>query len=302
MPEGNESLSYAVRWPVLGKTIGQLSTMMALLSAAPLITSVVFGEFQFSAGYVIVIAILLAMFLGSRLLPKFDTIQVNEALVIAALAFVLAPCLIVIPFSLSGIGILDALFEAISGITTTGLSTLQHLEDKPRTLLFARAWMDGFYRSGDAARFIESADPRKGLAFDGRIAEDFKLDTGTWVSAGPLRARIIAAGDPHVQDAVITGHDRAEVGALIIPRAGVPDTPETRRFFQGLIDMLALEASSSSTRIARAMLLTAPLSIDAGEITDKGSINQRAVLKARGALVEELYAAVPSPRVILPST
>ena len=161
---------------------------------------------------------------------------------------------------------------------------------------------DGFYRSGDAARFIDSADPRKGLAFDGRIAEDFKLDTGTWVSAGPLRARIIAAGDPYVQDAVITGHDRAEVGALIVPRAGVPDTAETRRFFQGLIDMLALEASSSSTRIARAMLLTAPLSIDAGEITDKGSINQRAVLKARGALVEELYAAVPSPRVILPST
>ena len=80
------------------------------------------------------------------------------------------------------------------------------------------------------------------------------------------------------------------------------NTAETRRFFQGLIDMLALEASSSSTRIARAMLLTAPLSIDAGEITDKGSINQRAVLKARAALVEELYAAAPSPRVILPST
>ena len=161
---------------------------------------------------------------------------------------------------------------------------------------------DGFYRSGDAARFVDPADPRRGLAFDGRIAEDFKLDTGTWVSVGPLRARIIAAGDPYVQDAVITGHDRAEVGALIVPRAGVPDTPETRRFFQRLVDGLALEASASSQRVARALLLNEPLSIDAGEITDKGSINQRAVLAARAALVEELYAATPSPRVILPST
>ncbi len=161
---------------------------------------------------------------------------------------------------------------------------------------------DGFYRSGDAVRFIDPADPRRGLAFDGRIAEDFKLDTGTWVSVGPLRAQIVAAGDPYVQDAVITGHDRAEVGALIVPRAGVPDTPEMRLFFQRLVDTLALKASASSQRVARAVLLTDPLSIDAGEITDKGSINQRAVLAARAALVEELYAAAPSPRVILPST
>jgi feruloyl-CoA synthase len=161
---------------------------------------------------------------------------------------------------------------------------------------------DGFYKSGDAARFMDPADPQKGLAFDGRIAEDFKLDTGTWVSVGPLRGQIIAAGDPYVQDAVITGHDRAEVGALIVPRAGVPDTPEMRHFFQRLVDSLALKASASSNRVARAMLLSEPLSIDAGEITDKGSINQRAVLKARAALVEELYAATPSPRVILPSS
>ena len=161
---------------------------------------------------------------------------------------------------------------------------------------------DGFYKSGDAARFIDPADPQQGLAFDGRIAEDFKLDTGTWVSVGPLRAQIIAAGDPYVQDAVITGHDRAEVGALIVPRAGVPDTPEMRRFFQRLVDTLALKATASSNRVARALLLTEPLSIDAGEVTDKGSINQRAVLKARAALVEELYAAARSPRVILPST
>ena len=161
---------------------------------------------------------------------------------------------------------------------------------------------DGFYKSGDAARFMDPADPQKGLAFDGRIAEDFKLDTGTWVSVGPLRGQIIAAGDPYVQDAVITGHDRAEVGALIVPRAGAPDTPEMRRFFQRLVDTLALKASASSNRVARAILLSEPLSIDAGEVTDKGSINQRAVLKARAALVEELYAATPSPRVILPSS
>jgi feruloyl-CoA synthase len=161
---------------------------------------------------------------------------------------------------------------------------------------------DGFFRSGDAARFIDPADPQKGLAFDGRLAEDFKLDTGTWVSVGALRARIIAAGDPHVQDAVITGHDRGEVGALIVPRAGVQDTPETRRFLQRLVDGLARESASSSTRIARALPIFEPLSIDAGEITDKGSINQRAVLAARAALVEELYAETPSPRIILPST
>jgi len=149
---------------------------------------------------------------------------------------------------------------------------------------------EGFFRSGDAARFIDPADPQKGLAFDGRIAEDFKLDSGTWVSVGPLRAQVIAAGDPWVQDAVIAGHDRREVCALVIPRPGTPDSPALRQSLQRLLDALAVRSTGGSTRIARAMLLTGPLSIDAGEVTDKGSINQRAVLKARAQLVERLYS------------
>jgi feruloyl-CoA synthase len=176
---------------------------------------------------------------------------------------------------------------------------------------------DGFYCSGDAARFIDPADPQKGLAFDGRIAEDFKLDSGTWVSVGPLRGHVIAEGAPCVQDVVVAGHDRREVGALIVPHvdscrklcpglapqappAEVAAQPAVREFFQRLVDRLGGESGSSSQRIARAMLLFEPLSIDAGEVTDKGSINQRAVLKVRAALVDELYAARPSPRVILP--
>ena len=157
---------------------------------------------------------------------------------------------------------------------------------------------EGYFRSGDAARFIDPADPQKGLAFDGRIAEDFKLDSGTWVSVGPLRAQVIAAGDPWVQDAVITGHDRREVCALVIPRPGMPDTPELRTALQRLIDTRAAHSTGSASRIARAMLLSGPLSIDAGEITDKGSINQRAVLRARVDLVEMLYTEPYAPQVL----
>ena len=157
---------------------------------------------------------------------------------------------------------------------------------------------EGYFRSGDAARFIDPADPQKGLAFDGRIAEDFKLDSGTWVSVGPLRAQVIAAGDPWVQDAVITGHDRREVCALVIPRPGTPDTPGLRDALQRLIDTLAARSTGGTTRIARAMLLTGPLSIDAGEVTDKGSINQRAVLGARADLVEMLYTQPLAPQVL----
>jgi feruloyl-CoA synthase len=174
---------------------------------------------------------------------------------------------------------------------------------------------DGYFRSGDAAKFRDE-DPHKGLVFDGRIAEDFKLDTGTWVSVGPLRARIIAAGQPYVQDVVIAGHDRGELTALVIAHldscrklsAGLPpDAPlaaviahdEVRGFFQQLFDTLHAKATGAATRVTRAMVLASPPSIDLGEITDKGSINQSAVLKARAALVEELYADRPTARVIV---
>jgi feruloyl-CoA synthase len=174
---------------------------------------------------------------------------------------------------------------------------------------------EGFYRLGDAVAWVDEREPRKGLVFDGRVAEDFKLATGTWVSVGPLRARFIAAFAPFVQDVVLAGLNRDWIGALVFPRldecrALAPELPAkapaseivahpaVRAKFQALLDSFAREATGSSTRIARATLLEAPPSIDASEITDKGSINQRAVLKNRAALVDALYADAASPRIL----
>ena len=164
---------------------------------------------------------------------------------------------------------------------------------------------EGFYCSGDAARPMDPAHPEHGYVFDGRIAEDFKLSTGTFVSVGPLRAKIIAAGDPLVQDAVIAGIDRDDVGVLLFPRldacrayAGLPANapahvvlgePELRAAFQRLVDGLFASGTGSATRVARALVLAEAPSIDKGEITDKGSLNQRAVLTHRHADVERLY-------------
>jgi feruloyl-CoA synthase len=176
---------------------------------------------------------------------------------------------------------------------------------------------EGFYRTGDAVRWVDAADPQRGLLFDGRIAEDFKLASGTFVSVGPLRARIVVAGHPCVQDAVITGLNRNEVGALIIPRAdelkrllgAAADAPlpevlqsaAARAFFQAMADRLAHEATGSASRVARLHVLAEPPSIDKGEITDKGSINQRAVLGHRAALVEAMYEGpAADPWIILP--
>jgi feruloyl-CoA synthase len=165
---------------------------------------------------------------------------------------------------------------------------------------------EGFFSSGDAIKFIDAQRPQLGFAFDGRTAEDFKLSSGTFVSVGPLRARVIAAGDPCVQDVVVTGINRNEIGLLLFPRldscralAGtapnaptldVLNAPTVRRFFQQLVDDLWATGSGSATRVARAIVLVDPPSIDRGEVTDKGSINQRAVLTHRDTLVEHLYA------------
>jgi len=163
---------------------------------------------------------------------------------------------------------------------------------------------EGFFRSGDAVLWIDEADPHQGLKFDGRIAEDFKLATGTFVSVGPLRARIIAAGAPYVQDAVITGINQREIGALIFPTAavrqlaGLPaDAPlrdvlesaPVQAHFQQFADRLAAGATGSATRVARLHLMHEPPSIDRSEVTDKGSINKRAVLQQRAALVAALH-------------
>jgi feruloyl-CoA synthase len=160
---------------------------------------------------------------------------------------------------------------------------------------------EGYYRTGDAMRFLDPSDPQQGMEFDGRIAEDFKLGTGTWVSVGPLRARLNAAGSPYVQDTVIAGHDRGEVGALIFPsEAGKAlGAAALRRALQEALDRVAREGTGSSMRVARAIVLAEPPSIDAGEITDKGSINQRAVLQRRAALAESLYAEPPAAEVLV---
>jgi feruloyl-CoA synthase len=174
---------------------------------------------------------------------------------------------------------------------------------------------EGYFRIGDAARLVDPADPAKGLVFDGRVAENFKLMTGTWVHAGMLRISAIDAAAPAIQDAVVTGHDREEVGLLAFPSlagcrtlCGAPETatladlicrPEVRaRVAEGLARHNARNPGSS-TRIARALLMAEPPAIDANEITDKGYINQRAVLARRAALVERLYAVKPGPDVVL---
>ena len=173
----------------------------------------------------------------------------------------------------------------------------------------------GFYRIGDALKFADPADAGKGFLFDGRIAEDFKLSTGTWVSVGPLRARFIDAFAPYVRDVVFAGPDRDDIVALVFPDleacrklapehaadaapAAVLDDVRVRRKFAAALEALAATSPGSSTRVMRAVLMAEPPSMDKGEMTDKGSINQRAVLKNRAALVDELYAAPLSSRVI----
>jgi feruloyl-CoA synthase len=167
---------------------------------------------------------------------------------------------------------------------------------------------EGFYRIGDAVKFADAGDPAKGLVFDGRIAEDFKLSTGTWVHVGATRVKLIAAGDPLVQDAVITGHERSEVGALVFLNAaaikvrGLDDAGVRAHLRAALDRMIAETGSGSSTHPVRALVAAEAPSIDANEITDKGYINQRAVLERRAALVEKLHADPPDPEVILATT
>lgn len=164
---------------------------------------------------------------------------------------------------------------------------------------------EGFFKTGDAVKWIDETDVHQGLKFDGRIAEDFKLATGTFVSVGPLRGKIIAAGAPYIQDVVLTGLNMKEVGAMVFPTAAVRqladlpadasmhdvlDAPGVLAQFQKIVDELARSATGSANRIARLCLLADPPTIDRGEITDKGSINQRAVLTHRADTVAKLHS------------
>ena len=161
---------------------------------------------------------------------------------------------------------------------------------------------EGYYRMGDALAFLDADNPGAGFLFDGRIAEDFKLSTGTWVSVGPLRTKFLMHAAPLVKDIVIAGHDRDEVTALIFPEPGefarLEAGGETRAVFERLLAEFARRSTGSSNRIARAIVLSEPPSLDGGEITDKGSLNQAAVLKRRAALVEQLYAT-PVPEGVM---
>jgi feruloyl-CoA synthase len=164
---------------------------------------------------------------------------------------------------------------------------------------------EGFFCTGDAVQWIDETDVHQGLRFDGRIAEDFKLATGTFVSVGPLRAKVTAAGAPYIQDVVLTGINGKEVGAMVFPTQAVrklsPLPPDAAMAdvlacdaviaqFQKVLNTLAAQATGSANRIARMCLLAEPPTLDRGEVTDKGSINQRAVLTHRAHTVEALHA------------
>jgi feruloyl-CoA synthase len=173
---------------------------------------------------------------------------------------------------------------------------------------------EGFYKFGDALKPVDPNDFDKGFDFDGRLAEDFKLASGTWVSVGPLRARFVAACAPLVRDVVISGINRDEVSALVVldldgcrlinptlpldDLAATTSDPLIRAAFHERFMKFLSTSTGSSTRITRAVLLDTPLSIDRGEITDKGSINQRAVLDHRSGLIDLLYSPTPPAHVI----
>ena len=174
---------------------------------------------------------------------------------------------------------------------------------------------DGYYLLGDAFRFADEKDPEQGFYFDGRVAEDFKLATGTWVSVGPMKARFVSHFAPFVRELVVAGHDRDDVTGLVIPdidacrtltkgldaKAGASEVlaaAGVRAKFASLLASFNKDAAGSSGRVAKLLLLEVPPSIDTGEMTDKGSINQRSVLANRTSLVDELYAEKVSARII----
>ncbi len=143
----------------------------------------------------------------------------------------------------------------------------------------------GFYPMGDAGRMVDEAAPNAGVVFEGRTAENFKLASGTWVHVGEVRLALVAACSPLVADAVICGHDRAGLGALLF--LGPDQDPSALR---AALVRHAATCESSSTRIERVLVLVEPANIDAGEITDKGYLNQRAILDRRAADVTRLFS------------
>ena len=173
---------------------------------------------------------------------------------------------------------------------------------------------EGFYCTGDALKFIDPDNPQRGFAFDGRIQEDFKLDSGTWVSVGNLRPHFILHCAPYVKDVVVTGHNRSFIAAMVFidhescrQLAGLTDNASTAEIvkhpaviekFQNFLAELNEQSTGSSNRIRRLVLLEQDPQIDRHEITDKGSINQRAVLSNRERIVEDIYSDAPPSYVL----
>lgn len=174
---------------------------------------------------------------------------------------------------------------------------------------------EGYFRSGDAATFIDPACPELGMRFDGRIAEDFKLSSGTWVNVGAMRTAVLSVGAPYLHDVVFVGRDRDELGMLVFLSAvanrlcphldggatyrDIAGDATVHAWLRELLGQLAARAGGGSQRIVRALILDQPPSVAAGEITDKGTINQRAVIQARHAAVELLYSSESSARVVV---
>ena len=170
---------------------------------------------------------------------------------------------------------------------------------------------EGFYCLGDAVTFVDPERPEKGLVFDGRVGEDFKLSTGTWVSVGTLRPDFVAACSPLIFDAVIAGQDKDFASAMVWPSQAIMEQyvkaagNDTDKALQALTDDIGKKARAfnsgepgSSRRIKRLLVLTEPPSIDAGEITDKGYVNQRLVIDRRAGLVKGIYANPPADGVV----
>jgi feruloyl-CoA synthase len=171
-----------------------------------------------------------------------------------------------------------------------GVSIFTGYRDAPQ--LTAQAFdPEGYYCIGDAGFLADTERPERGVVFDGRVAEDFKLTTGTWVSVGTLRVKVVSALAPLAQDVVVTGHDRHEVGVLVFPtaQAAALDQAELAARIATALRKLRDGGGGSSHCPVRALVLAEPPSADAGEITDKGYVNQRAVLQRRAGLVTRLY-------------
>ncbi len=181
-----------------------------------------------------------------------------------------------------------------------GVSVFPGYRNAPK--LTAAAFDDeGFYKIGDAGLLADPAHPEKGVLFNGRVAEDFKLTSGTWVSVGTLRLKLVSALSPLVTDAVITGHDREEIGAIVFltPAAQALPTDRLRGQVAEALHRLRQEGGGSSQAVGRVLLTSQAPSADAGEITDKGYVNQRAVLVRRAADVTVLYTDPRDERVVL---